>query len=89
MSTGDVSSSRSRCLRVVPRPRGSWILATEQDEVLSEHPTASEAEIAAIANLREGEEVVVYDRYHRCHRRARPAPRSSSSPRRSPVGRPS
>jgi hypothetical protein len=87
MSANDLSSSRSRCLRVVPRPRGSWTLATEQDEVLSEHATASGAEIAAVACLRAGEELVVYDRYHRCHRRARPAP-PSSSPRRSPVVRP-
>ena len=84
MSANDLSSSRSRCLRVVPRPRGSWILA---NEVLSEHATASGAEIAAVACLRAGEELVVYDRYHRCHRRTRPAP-PSSSPRRSPVVRP-
>ena len=74
MRTRDLSSSRARCLRVVPRPRGNWIVATEHDDALSEHATATEAEMAAVACLREGEEVVVYDRYHRCRRRGRPAP---------------
>jgi hypothetical protein len=36
-------------LRVVPRRRGSWIVATEHDDVLSEHATATEAEMAAVA----------------------------------------
>jgi hypothetical protein len=55
MRTRDLSSSRARCLRVVPWPRGSWIVATEQDDALSEHATATEAEMAAVACLREGE----------------------------------
>jgi hypothetical protein len=68
----------SRSLRVLPRSRGSWIVATEQDDVLSEHATANEAETAALARLREGEELLVFDRYHRSHRRARPHAPSSS-----------
>lgn len=78
MSSRELGPVRSRCLRVLSRPRGSWIVATERGNVLSEHATATEAEIAAMAGLREGEELLVFDRYHRCHRRSRPeAPRSS------------
>ncbi|MGH2886238.1 MAG: hypothetical protein ACRDPA_26665 [Solirubrobacteraceae bacterium] len=78
MSSGEFSRERPRCLRVLPRSRGSWIVATEQGDVLSEHATANEAEAAALACLREGEELLVFDRYHRCHQRARPhAPQSS------------
>ncbi|MGH2894601.1 MAG: hypothetical protein ACRDPM_15265 [Solirubrobacteraceae bacterium] len=70
-------------LRVLPRSRGTWIVATDQDEVLSEHATANEAEIAALACLREGEELLVFDRYHRSRRGARPfAPRRSQRARR-------
>lgn len=58
----------SRCLRVVPRSRGGWIVMTEQEVVMSEHATATEAELAARARLREGDELVVYDCYHRCRR---------------------
>src|SRR6185312_14092207 len=43
-----------------------------------EHATANEAETAALARLREGEELLVFDRYHRSHRRARPHAPSSS-----------
>ena len=71
-------SSRYRCLRVLPRPRGSWIVATDR-EVLSEHPSATEAENAALARLRDGDDLVVVDRYHRCHRRTRPGPTRSSA----------
>ena len=86
MSIGELGTVRSRCLRVLPRSRGSWIVATEQDDVLSEHATATEAEIAALARLRDDEELLVIDRYHRCHRWARPeAPRSS---RRARITRP-
>ena len=79
MSTIDGASPPCRCLRVLPRPRGSWIVATER-EVLSEHATATEAENAALARLRDGDALVVVDRYHRCHRRARVKP-ARSSPR--------
>ncbi len=82
MSSRELGQVRSRCLRVLPRPRGSWIVATGRGNVLSEHATATEAEIAAMACLREGEELLVFDRYHRCHRRSRPeAPRSSGRSR--------
>jgi hypothetical protein len=83
MSARNVNSARARSLRVVPRPRGNWIVVSEQDDVVSEHITATEAELAALTCLREGEELVVYDRYHRCHRLRRPAPRSAENPHRS------
>ena len=84
MNPGDCAPRRHRCLRVLPRPRGSWIVATER-AVLSEHGTATEAERAALARLRDGDEPLVLDRYHRCHRRARPEPTRSSS--RPPISR--
>jgi hypothetical protein len=82
MTIRPAGSVGSRSLRVLPRSRGSWIVATEQDDVLSERATANEAEIAALARLRAGEELLIFDRYHRCHRLARPrAPRSSQRSR--------
>jgi hypothetical protein len=62
-----------RSLRVLPRPRGSWIVETERGDVLSEHATATDAEIAALGRLRANDELLVFDRYHRCHRRSRGA----------------
>ena len=79
MSPIDSGARRSRCLRVLPRPRESWIVATER-AVLSQHPTAAEAENAALARLRDGDELLIVDRYHRCHRRAR-LESTRSSPR--------
>jgi hypothetical protein len=67
----DSKMRRHRCLRVLPRPRGTWIVACER-EVLSEHGTATEAEDAAWARLGDGDELLVVDRHHRCHRRIRP-----------------
>lgn len=55
------------CLRVVPRPRGGWVVVDHREVVVSEHRSATEAEFAAMAMLHDGEELVVYDRYHRCH----------------------
>ncbi len=52
-------------------------MATEHG-VMSEHPTATEAENAALARLRD-DELLIVDRYHPCHRRARPQPNRSSS----------
>ena len=60
-----------RSLRVLPRPRGSWIVATERGDVLSEHATATDAEIAALDCLRADDELLVFDRYHHCRRRSR------------------
>jgi hypothetical protein len=71
MSSRELDPVRSHCLRVLPRQRGSWIVATERGNVLSEHATATDAEIAALDCLREGDELLVFDRYHRCHRRSR------------------
>ena len=79
MSTPNLNSARCRSLRVVPRQCGNWIIVTEQDDVVSAHITATEAELIC---LREGDELVVYDRYHRCHRLRRPAPRSAENPHR-------
>jgi hypothetical protein len=85
MSSKEFVPDRPRCLRALPGSRGSWIVATEQGDAMSEHATANEAEVAALACLREGEQLLVFDRYHRCHRRARPpAPRS---PQRSRIAR--
>jgi hypothetical protein len=71
MNAIDSGMRRHRCLRVLPRPRGSWIVVSDR-EVLSEHSTATEAENAAWARLGDGDELLVIDRYHRCHRRIRP-----------------
>jgi hypothetical protein len=46
---------------------GGWIVITDQAGLVSEHVTATEAELAARAYVREGDELVVYDCYHRCH----------------------
>lgn len=56
-----------RCLKVVPKPRGGWVVVNPGEVVVSEHRSATEAERAAAARLRDGDELVVYDRYHRCH----------------------
>jgi hypothetical protein len=64
MNPGDPAPRRHRCLHVLPRPRGSWIVATER-AVLSEHGSATEAESAALARLRDDDELLVVDRYHR------------------------
>ncbi|MFZ0377357.1 MAG: hypothetical protein WCD11_22330 [Solirubrobacteraceae bacterium] len=64
--------------RVAVAARG-WIVGTER-AVLSEHPTATEAENAALARLRDGDELLIVDRYLRCHRSARLDP-TRSSPR--------
>ncbi len=55
------------CLKVVPKPRGGWVVVNHREVVVSEHRNATEAELAAAAKLRGGDELVVYDRYHRCH----------------------
>jgi hypothetical protein len=79
-SARELDRLRPSCLRVMPRPRGSWIVANERGAVLSEHATATDAETAALGSLCEGHELLVFDRYHRCHRRS--APRvSRQSPR--------
>lgn len=78
--TRDLGLARSRLVRVLPRPRGSWIVVIGQDQIVSEHGSASQAELAGMACLREGDELVVYDRYHRCHRRSRPAPPPRADP---------
>ena len=70
MSSRELDPVRPCRLRVLPRPRGSWIVATERGDVVSEHATATDAEIAARDCLRDGEELLVFDRYHRCHRRS-------------------
>jgi hypothetical protein len=74
-----------RCLRVMPRPRGGWIVINDHDVVVSEHVTATEAELAARADLSEGDELVVYDCYHRCHSARREANRPHVRAPRRPV----
>lgn len=53
-------------MKVVPQPRGGWVVVDHRGVIVSEHPSATEAELAAMASLFEGDELVVYDRYHRC-----------------------
>jgi hypothetical protein len=67
MSAGRRPSAGSRCLQVAPRSRGGWVVMSGEEVVLSEHVTATDAELAARADLSEGDELVVYDCYHRCH----------------------
>ncbi len=81
MSRQERHFSGSGCIRVVPRPRGGWIVLAEHEAVVSEHATATEAERAAMARVREGDELVVYDCYHRCHRVRRPRVRSRDETR--------
>jgi hypothetical protein len=78
MSTRRDHSTGPRCLQVAPRSRGGWVVMSGQEVVVSEHVTATEAEQAALARLRDGDELIVYDRYHRSHRVRRAAPRSRS-----------
>lgn len=54
-------------LKVVPEPRGDWVVLNRREVILSEHRSATEAELAAVARMAAGDELVVYDRYHRCH----------------------
>ncbi len=54
-------------MKVVPQPRGGWVVVNHREVVVSEHPSATEAELAAAAMLRHDDQLVVYDRYHRCH----------------------
>ena len=67
MSARRRQPSGYRCLKVVPQPRGGWVVLSHRERVVSEHASASEAEREARAQLREGDELVIYDRYHRCH----------------------
>ncbi|MDQ2896268.1 MAG: hypothetical protein M3Y09_11600 [Actinomycetota bacterium] len=52
---------------------------SDHETVGAEYVTATEAERAALASLREGDELVIYDRYHRCHRRVRSGTRQRDS----------
>lgn len=67
MSARRRESHRSGCVKVVPQPHGGWVVVNPGGVVVSEHPSATEAELAAAARLRDGDQLVVYDRYHRCH----------------------
>lgn len=77
----DTGVAVSRRLRVLPHARGSWVVASEHGGVLSEHATTTEAELAALARMRDGDELIVVDRYHRSRQRARP---QSTGSRRGP-----
>jgi hypothetical protein len=58
-------------LNVIPDERtNAWrVYASDEPAPLSEHPSASDAEIAALAwaERRGAERVVIHDRYHRTH----------------------
>ena len=56
------------CLHVVPHARGSWHVHREgDDQPLSEHSSATEAEHAAVALAADEDpiEIVLHDRYGR------------------------
>ena len=66
--------SPSRPLHIVPNQLGSWHVRREgADRPLSEHASATDAELAAVraAHATDAPEVVVHDRYNRV-RRAHP-----------------
>jgi hypothetical protein len=67
MSARGRASRGSGCVKVVSQPRGGWAVVNREEVIVSEHPSATEAEQAAAARLRDGDQLVVYDRYHRCH----------------------
>ncbi len=54
-------------LKVVPKPRSGWVVVNHREAVVSEHHSATEAQQAAATSLRDGDQLIVYDRYHRCH----------------------
>jgi hypothetical protein len=61
------------CLQVVPEPRGAWaVTRTGEDNPLSRHASATEAERHAQRERRAGERIIVRDRYGR-ERTASPA----------------
>lgn len=91
MSARRRKSRRSGRVKVVPQPRGGWAVVNHRGVVVSEHASATEAELAAAATLHDGDQLVVYDRYHRCHavpparlplHREQPLSGSSRTPRR-------
>ncbi len=57
-----------RCVQIEPRARSGWVVLAGDHRVISEHATVTDAERAARAHLRAGDELVIYDCYHRCHR---------------------
>ena len=57
-------------VHVIPDERSTWrVYEIDEDSPLSEHVSATEAELAAwvYAEDRDAERVVVHDRYHRTH----------------------
>ena len=52
-------------LRLPPRTRGGWIVATDHDDIRSQHANATDAELAAVERLADGGDLVVIDRYSR------------------------
>jgi hypothetical protein len=63
-------------VHVVPDERSTWrVYDSDADAAVSEHASATEAELAARARAGDGDaaRVVVHDRYHRAHE-AEPSP---------------
>ena len=67
MSARRRGSPRASCLKVVPQPSGAWLVINDRNLIVSSHLSATEAERAATARLPDGDELVLFDRYHRCH----------------------
>ena len=60
-------------IQIVPEPRGAWaVTRTGEDNPLSRHTSATEAERHARRERRAGERIIVRDRYGR-ERTASPA----------------
>lgn len=66
MSPRRRDSRGSGCVKVVPQPRGGWVVINHREVIVSEHPNVTEAQVAAAARLRDGDRLIIYDRYHRC-----------------------
>lgn len=56
MTTGPRRARGSARLKVVPQPRGGWVVLNRREVIMSEHRSATEAELAAAARMRAGDE---------------------------------
>ena len=73
------------CIEIHPDERGTWSVVDDSmaGVLLSRHPSASDAEVAAkrYADVMDADEIVVHDRYHRTRVfRRKPAGPATSVP---------